>query len=47
LVQSLRVEADRSSASNMTSLLNIAIIGPWLASVASSWIDMLAGLSKK
>jgi hypothetical protein len=23
------------------------IIGPWAASVASSWIDMLAGLSKK
>src|SRR5262249_44748645 len=28
-------------------LLNTPIIGPWPAMVASSWIDMLAGLSKK
>ena len=29
------------------TLLNTPIIGPWLARVDSSWIDMLAGLSKK
>jgi hypothetical protein len=29
----------------MTGLLKTPIIGPSAASVASSWIDMLAGLS--
>src|SRR5262249_19936783 len=33
--------------SYMTRLLKTPIIGPWPAMVASSWIDMLAGLSKK
>src|SRR5216684_898606 len=33
--------------SYMTRLLKTPIIGPWDARVASSWIDMLAGLSKK
>jgi len=42
---------DRSEAvllhcwSNMTRLLNTPIIGPWAKTVASSKIDMLAGLS--
>ena len=31
--------------SNMTRLLNTPIIGPIANTVASSWIDMLAGLS--
>jgi hypothetical protein len=31
----------------MTRLLKTPIIGPWPAIVASSWIDTLAGLSKK
>src|SRR5713226_4610885 len=31
----------------MTRLLKTPIIGPSAAKVASSWIDMLAGLSKK
>src|SRR3954451_17752323 len=31
----------------MTRLLNTPAIGPWPAMVASSWMDMLAGLSKK
>src|SRR5882757_7116480 len=31
----------------ITRLLNTPIAGPWPAIVASSWIDMLAGLSKK
>src|SRR4051794_15681027 len=31
----------------MIRLLKTPIIGPWPAMVASSWIDMLAGLSKK
>src|SRR5439155_22665411 len=31
--------------SNMTRLLNTSIIGPSAKTVASSWIDMLAGLS--
>jgi hypothetical protein len=31
----------------VTRLLKTPIIGPWAAIVASSWIDMLAGLSKK
>src|SRR5258708_4918446 len=33
--------------SYMTRLLKTPCIGPWDAMVASSWIDMLAGLSKK
>jgi hypothetical protein len=33
--------------SYMTRLLKTPIIGPCPAMVASSWIDMLAGLSKK
>src|SRR4029077_337307 len=33
--------------SYITRLLNTPIIVPWPAIVASSWIDMLAGLSKK
>src|SRR5215471_8039838 len=33
--------------SYITRLLKTPIIGPWPAIVASSWIDMLAGLSKK
>src|SRR5712671_5978740 len=35
-----------TSCLNMTRLLNTPIIGLWVAAVASSWIDMLAGLSK-
>ena len=31
----------------MTRLLKTPIIGPWPAIVASSWIDIEAGLSKK
>src|SRR6478752_530478 len=33
--------------SYITRLLNTPIIGPWPAMVLSSWIDMVAGLSKK
>src|SRR5437870_550952 len=34
------------SCLNMTRLLNTPIIGRWEKTVASSWIDMLAGLSR-
>ena len=36
-----------TSGSYITRLLNTPIIGPWPAMVLSSWIDMVAGLSKK
>src|SRR6266481_1710110 len=35
-----------TSCLNMTRLLKTPIIGRWAKTVASSWIDMLAGLSR-